>query len=112
MASRRGAAAPLALAAAPHASAFEARFENDAVDALPYADVLPEGWRDAVDALVRDEARVLRGRLLRADATRARRRCARALMRAGAPLRRSLGRCDAARRPWRTTWRSCLPPRR
>jgi hypothetical protein len=57
MASRRGAVAPLALAAAAHASAFEARFENDAVDALPYADVLPEGWRDAAEALVREEAR-------------------------------------------------------
>ena len=55
--SRRGAVAPLALAAAPHASAFESRFEVDAVDALPYADVLPEGWRDAAEAAVRDEAR-------------------------------------------------------
>jgi hypothetical protein len=58
MASRRGAVAPLlALPAASHASAFESRFENDAVDALPYADVLPEGWRDAAEALVREEAR-------------------------------------------------------
>ena len=55
--SRRGAVAPLALAAASHASAFESRFEVDAVDALPYADVLPEGWRDAAEAAVREEAR-------------------------------------------------------
>jgi hypothetical protein len=63
MASRRGAVAPLlALPAASHASAFESRFENDAVDALPYADVLPEGWRDAAEALVREEARRARAR--------------------------------------------------
>ena len=66
--SRRGAVAPLALAAAPHASAFESRFEVDAVDALPYADVLPEGWRDAAEAAVRDEARPSRRRAAREEA--------------------------------------------
>ncbi len=87
MASRRGAVAPLALAAAAHASAFEARFENDAVDALPYADVLPEGWRDAAEALVREEARArAAGACIRCRAAPALRPCTRLHARARAAL--------------------------
>ena len=56
----RGVAAlPLALPSSSSAasSAFLARFENASVDALPYADALPDGWRAGVDALVRAELR-------------------------------------------------------
>jgi len=52
----RSAVAPLSLQAPP-SSAFSARFENDAVTSLPYADVLPEGWRERSLALVEEEAR-------------------------------------------------------
>ena len=97
--SRRGAVAPLALAAAPHASAFEARFEVDAVDALPYADVLHEGWRDAAEAAVREEVRQLdNGHALRS-----------AVAHAPARPRR---RCAAARRGWRIMRRRCRPASR
>ena len=97
--SRRGAVAPLALAAAPHASAFESRFEVDAVDALPYADVLPEGWRDAAEAAVRDEARPS---LALSRLVAARDACGPARAR----------RCGAARRGWRTMRRRCRPASR
>ena len=33
------------------------RWANEAVDALPYADVLPEGWREDVDRLINEEMR-------------------------------------------------------
>ena len=53
----RGAVAPLALPAAAPSSVLGPWLENDAVDALPYADTLPAGWRESADALVRDELR-------------------------------------------------------
>ena len=33
------------------------RWANEAVDALPYADVLPEGWRADVDRMINEEMR-------------------------------------------------------
>lgn len=52
----RGAfSAPLALEEAP--TAFSSRVSDARVDALPYADVLPDGWRDRAEAAVRDEMR-------------------------------------------------------
>jgi pre-mRNA-splicing factor SPF27 len=60
--SRRGAVAPLALPPAPSGSVLGGRLDQDCVDSLPYADVLPQGWRDAAEALVREELR-------RSDAT-------------------------------------------
>ena len=55
--SRRGAVAPLALPPAPSGSVLGGRLDHDCVDSLPYADVLPQGWRDAAEALVREELR-------------------------------------------------------
>jgi len=56
---RRGAvAAPLALPATAAASAFNARFDNDLLTSLPYADAaLPDGWRERAEAVVREEVR-------------------------------------------------------
>lgn len=54
---RRGAVQPLALPPAAHTSLVESRLETEAVDALPYVDALPDGWRAAADALVREELR-------------------------------------------------------
>ena len=51
--------AVLAIGSGAHASTFAARWENDAVDSLPYADELPEGWRDHANQLVAEEARSL-----------------------------------------------------
>ena len=31
------------------------RWNNPLIDALPYADVLPEGWRETADQLVQEE---------------------------------------------------------
>ena len=53
----KGAVAPLALPATAPSSVLGSWLENDAVDALPYADTLPAGWRESADALVRDELR-------------------------------------------------------
>ena len=48
----------LSLAAEAHASSLGARWENDFVDALPYADTdLPAGWQDNANWLVAEEAR-------------------------------------------------------
>lgn len=56
---RRGAvAAPLELPATAAASAFNARFDNDLLTSLPYADAaLPDGWRERAEAVVREEVR-------------------------------------------------------
>jgi pre-mRNA-splicing factor SPF27 len=48
------AATPMMLDGADGAST---RWVNDAIDALPYADVLPENWRAGVDQLVNEEMR-------------------------------------------------------
>ena len=59
MAPKKAAAA--AAAAAPMmldgAEGTSSRWLNEDIDALPYADVLPDGWREGVDQLIQEEMR-------------------------------------------------------
>ena len=43
-------------------AAAPSRWVNEDVDALPYADVLPEGWRADVDRLMQEEMRRMKKR--------------------------------------------------
>lgn len=50
--------APRLLQSSAHADSLAARWENDAVDSLPYADgELPNGWREEAGRLVSEEVR-------------------------------------------------------
>lgn len=58
MSSRSRNGAPLMLQSSAHSDSLAARWENDAVDSLPYVDGdLPDGWRDTANRLVAEEVR-------------------------------------------------------